>query len=302
MPTPDRSQAGVERDVPRVLGAGTPATAVVAETSAGLSAVLGTSTDYARADHAHGTPVEQVSVHSLRNAGFAAVRCDATGAAPTVGHVLMATSTSEAKWQAIPAVADLTGPVTSSGSVTAIGDGVVTPAKASSITYLLGANNTVPAGNTVANTTSETAFTSTVTIPAGVLKVGDTVQFRLFGYYSTATIAPTIVGKLKLGSTTVQTTGTVTSLVGLSANLGWWADVLLVVAAIGASGSVRAQGAMCFATSAMAAITINIPNTAAFTVDTTAAIVASATVQWGTASASNTITLDTFSGHRSKVS
>jgi len=37
-------------------GGGTPATTVVAETSYGQSSVVGTSTNYARADHSHGSP------------------------------------------------------------------------------------------------------------------------------------------------------------------------------------------------------------------------------------------------------
>jgi len=37
-------------------GGGTPATTVVSETSPGQSPVVGTSTEYARGDHSHGTP------------------------------------------------------------------------------------------------------------------------------------------------------------------------------------------------------------------------------------------------------
>lgn len=37
-------------------GGGTPASTVVSETTPGLSPVVGTSTDYARGDHSHGTP------------------------------------------------------------------------------------------------------------------------------------------------------------------------------------------------------------------------------------------------------
>lgn len=37
-------------------GGGTPSTTVVSSTTPGLSPVVGTSTDYARGDHSHGTP------------------------------------------------------------------------------------------------------------------------------------------------------------------------------------------------------------------------------------------------------
>jgi len=43
-------------------GGGTPATTVVSETSFGQSPAVGTSTDYARGDHTHGTPA--VPTHS----------------------------------------------------------------------------------------------------------------------------------------------------------------------------------------------------------------------------------------------
>lgn len=43
-------------------GGGTPASSVVSETSYGQSPVVGTSTDYARGDHSHGTPA--VPAHS----------------------------------------------------------------------------------------------------------------------------------------------------------------------------------------------------------------------------------------------
>ena len=43
-------------------GGGTPASSVVSETSYGQAPVVGTSTDYARGDHSHGTPA--VPAHS----------------------------------------------------------------------------------------------------------------------------------------------------------------------------------------------------------------------------------------------
>ena len=47
-------------------GGGTPASSVVSETSYGQSPVVGVSTDFARADHTHGTPtaVVPVTAHS----------------------------------------------------------------------------------------------------------------------------------------------------------------------------------------------------------------------------------------------
>jgi len=57
-------------------GGGTPASSVVSETSYGQSTVVGTSTDYARADHSHGSP-------SLSSATPAALGSASAGAAST---------------------------------------------------------------------------------------------------------------------------------------------------------------------------------------------------------------------------
>lgn len=44
-------------------GSGTPGSSVVSETSFGQSSGVGTSTDYARADHTHGTPTDPIVAH-----------------------------------------------------------------------------------------------------------------------------------------------------------------------------------------------------------------------------------------------
>ncbi len=55
-------------------GGGTPATSVVSETSPGQSPAVGTSTDYARADHTHGTPAAGAPV----GAQYVTLATDAT--------------------------------------------------------------------------------------------------------------------------------------------------------------------------------------------------------------------------------
>jgi len=47
-------------------GSGTPASTVVTQTSYGQSSAVGTSTDYARADHSHGTPATISSLSNTR--------------------------------------------------------------------------------------------------------------------------------------------------------------------------------------------------------------------------------------------
>lgn len=185
------------------------------------------------------------------------------------------------------------------GDITAAGKALLDDADALAQRGTLGAyadvNVSVPAGNTVANTTIETKFASTVTIPANKLLSGSVTRVRLAGYFSTSVVAPTLIGRFKVAGTAILTTDTLSVLVGSSNNLGWWADIVVIVETAGASGVARCQGTACFATGTQATVTVNLPRTTTFAIDTTAAIELSVTAQWGTASASNTITLDTFS-------
>jgi hypothetical protein len=152
-------------------------------------------------------------------------------------------------------------------------------------------DGTVPGGNTIANTGAATAFASSYSIPAGSLTVGSVIRVKLYGVYSTALTPPTITLAIKVGSTTLLTTGAITAVNSLT-NDGWWTEALMTVTAIGASGSMEAQGFSCFATAATAAQNVDMTNTAVVgSIDTTASLALTANVTWGTASASNTITL-----------
>jgi hypothetical protein len=51
-------------------GGGTPASSVVSETTFGLSPVVGTSTDYARGDHSHGTPTVPLASSVVSETAF----------------------------------------------------------------------------------------------------------------------------------------------------------------------------------------------------------------------------------------
>lgn len=152
------------------------------------------------------------------------------------------------------------------------------------------ANTTVPAGNTNANSAAENAFASGYTFPANTLKVGTVIRVRLFGLYGTTIVAPTLRGKLKLGSTIVLDTGSLTTVVSLT-NAGWSAEGLLIVTAIGSSGAVEAQGYSEFSTAATTSLSVNLTNTATITINTTTSQALTVTTQWGTADAANTITL-----------
>jgi hypothetical protein len=158
----------------------------------------------------------------------------------------------------------------------------------SSLAYV---NTTVPAGNTVANTVTATAFASSYTIAAGYLPVGAVIRVVMKGVYSTAALAPTISIALKFGTAVLLTTGAVSPLATSATNDGWSYEALLVVQSTGASGAIESQGTAVFQTATTSAAVLPLENTAPITVDTTIAEAITAVVTWGTASASNTITL-----------
>lgn len=154
-------------------------------------------------------------------------------------------------------------------------------------------DGTVPAGNTVTNTVADTAFASSYTIPANSLVVGNVLRVELSGVYSTALVAPTLTVKFKVEGTTVLATAAINTLVGSSTNLGWTATAMFIVTVIGASGSLECQGLAILSTNAVAAaaLTENLTNTAAIgSINTTGTLAVTASVVWGTASASNSIT------------
>jgi hypothetical protein len=75
-------------------GGGTPASSVVSETSFGLSPVVGTSTDYARGDHSHGSPTIPLASSVVAETSFgqssavgtstSVARADHTHGTPTI--------------------------------------------------------------------------------------------------------------------------------------------------------------------------------------------------------------------------
>lgn len=165
---------------------------------------------------------------------------------------------------------------------------------------LLFSNTTVPGGNTIANTNVETAFTSSYTIPANSLVVGDVLDIWMRGVYSTAVVPPTGRAKLKIGSTVIADTGTISALATVT-NAPWWAHIQVVVQSLGATGAFECQADVEFGTTATAALTVGIPNTATFSIDTTSSEAITSTFTWGTASASNTITLREMVVYRSTI-
>lgn len=153
------------------------------------------------------------------------------------------------------------------------------------------ANVLVPAGNTVSNTTVETAFASSPVLTGGSSAVGDVVVVDVAGVYSTGVSAPTLRIKLKVGSVIVADTTVLSALVALSSDAGWTMRVQMVVRSIGAGGTIECQGLASLSTGAATALPVHLPNTAALAFDTTVDQAVTVTAQWGTAAAAHTITL-----------
>lgn len=183
------------------------------------------------------------------------------------------------------------GPVGAAGTAGAAGiTGPAGPTGPAGTT-LVYVNTTVPAGNTVANTSSETFFTSAYSIPASTMTIGMVLRVKLFGVYSTGIVAPSLALKIYFGTTVMVASGTLTTVAGVT-NDGWSAEGLFVVQTIGSSGTIEAQGLSEFSTASTAVLFVNMDNTAPVTVNTLITETIQASVQWGgTVNASDTITL-----------
>jgi hypothetical protein len=145
---------------------------------------------------------------------------------------------------------------------------------------------------TVANTTTETTLLGTgvgsLILPANFLIAGRSIRVRGFGYHS-STGNPTVTIRFKLGTTTV---GTITGAGGNGTNDGFEFDGILTCRTTGASGTVQAQGK--YQELHPAGLIEGGGNTSTTTLDTTINNQLNITFQWGTASASNTISLTNF--------
>jgi hypothetical protein len=163
---------------------------------------------------------------------------------------------------------------------------------ASVSTNLVYSNTSVPAGNTVVNTTTETAFSSSYTFAANSLAAGMVVRITARGVYSTNSSIETIRIRVKLGSTTILDTGVYIP-IKVSTNQLWELDASLIVFTAGGSGTVDSQGCFSVHKVEYGSLGYDAPmqNTSPATIDTTASQALTITVEWGAALAGNSITL-----------
>lgn len=152
---------------------------------------------------------------------------------------------------------------------------------------LVGCTFTQTASVTVANTITETTLTGSgigsLTLNANYLTVGKSIRIRASGFHS-AVSNPNIRIRVKFGSTTILDTTSVSS--RNSTNGGWTIDAVIACRTTGVSGTVIGQGQY----TETGGNVHQMVNTTTTTVNTTTSQAITVTAEWGTASASNTIT------------
>lgn len=140
---------------------------------------------------------------------------------------------------------------------------------------------------TVTNTVTETSLlTNKITIPANYFAVGNGIDIDLRGFHSTSG-NPNVTVKIKLGSTIILNTGVVSS--GNGTDFGLEIEAMLTCRSIGVSGTISGQGQ--YIELMTSPNLFSMVNTSPITLDTTISQDLDVTVQWGVASASDSMTL-----------
>jgi hypothetical protein len=144
--------------------------------------------------------------------------------------------------------------------------------------------------NSVTNTTVETDFNQTYTIPRYRLIAGDVIRVRGYVKVTAANANDTLQITVKLGATNVASTGPI----DVSAGDAGYFDLQLHVRAAGASGTFVGTGLMGMGPPTNQTAP-KIERRDATTIDTTQDIVVKATALWSAASAGNACQLELFS-------
>jgi hypothetical protein len=138
-----------------------------------------------------------------------------------------------------------------------------------------------------------------IVIPANLLQFGTELEIRAHGAFST-TGTPTLLIGIYLGGVAGVALAASTAITTGSAAASWpfVLDYRGIVRSIGSAGSINGQGRLYLGTSLTAFTVRPIPETLAartVTIDTTAAKSVTVGAQWGTSSASNTLTCNDIS-------
>ena len=151
---------------------------------------------------------------------------------------------------------------------------------------LLYANTTD--SNTVTNTTTETDFNTTYSLPANALTVGKCVRIRCTGKF--AQLSGTLTLKFYIGANVHLTTNALT--LTPSSTEFWHYEGTFIVRSVGAGGTLLGQGISIMGTNrSQIAHSDASGSGSATTIDTTASATVKCSAQFGTANAANSITL-----------
>lgn len=147
--------------------------------------------------------------------------------------------------------------------------------------------------NTVVSTVVETNFTSngsTFVIPANSLAVGKRIRITAWGIYS-AVLGNTLTLRLKTGATTLLTTRQRAQQTVSVTNVGFKIDAIIAVRTTGAGGTVACEMSTLFQETPFADGSV-VPSNGTKAFNTTVANTIQFSAQWGTSSASNSITIE----------
>lgn len=146
--------------------------------------------------------------------------------------------------------------------------------------------SSVAASAAISNTTTETAFDKSVSIPADTLKAGDVIRVRLQAVATATNGTDTLDVQLRLGTTDILATGAVDVANGDIAFI----DADITIRTIGAGGTMVAAGHT--AIGVPGTVTAKPKFMASTAIDTTAAISVNASATWSVANAGNSVRLD----------
>lgn len=155
--------------------------------------------------------------------------------------------------------------------------------------------SSVTVANTVTATTLIGSGVGIVTLPANYLVVGKSFELHATGIFSAAAIPPTLQLKVLLGGATFLDTGAQTTVSNFSNKL-FELNSTCTTRATGVSGNLFCQGKFVGYDPSLGTFDVWPMVTATTTtLNTTASQAISVTAQWGTASASSTITVTNLS-------
>lgn len=144
------------------------------------------------------------------------------------------------------------------------------------------------ASTAITNTTTETAFSTTFSIPANRLRVGSVLSLRTRASVSSGNSTDTLTLRARLtnASGTLLGAGLAFDVTNGGGDVGD-INLQMVVRSLGAAGTMMSSGSIGLLTAVQAT-----GSAGAVTIDTTAAITLVITAQWSAASASNSVAMD----------